>query len=236
MKHFYTLLFVLFGCVGYGQEVYFEKNESYTASKYNFIQKLTSNGDSLILESDKKRIKRVDILNENYLEVIDVKAKKAKINLQNLPLGSYVLQAKLGTHWIVMYLEKTDIIKTSDAELTLVEVENELELDKDLSLINADQVQLEEETMYWVVYESNSPFSSKKIMGLKYDTEIYDMISKIKLEVNTELGKNNKLLVYEIYDRKNFLRKQLNNHRYYKKKQSEFFNVSPIYTSEDDVK
>ena len=232
MKHFCIFFFIFFAYFTYSQEINFQKNESYTARKFKFIQKLNNSGDSLILESEKILIKRVDILNEQYLEIIDVDAKKAKINLKDLPLGSYVLQAKLGTHWIVMYLEKTDIIEDIEADLNVAELKNEQDLNRDAITKNANEFHLDKENMYWVVYESNAPFSSKKTMGFKFDDEIYDLIYKVELEVNSETGKNNMLLVYEIYDRKKFIQKQLKNLKYYKEKQSEFFNVLPIYTSE----
>ena len=87
--------------------------------------------------------------------------------------------------------------------------------------------------MYWVVYESNAQFSSRKTMGLKYVDEIQDLISKIELELNTEQSKNNKLFVYEIYDKSKFIRKQLRNKKYYKSKKSKMFNTEPIFKAEN---
>ena len=94
---------------------------------------------------------------------------------------------------------------------------------------------LEDNTMYWVVYESNSSFSSVKTMSLKYPEEINNLISKIKLEVNSGIGKNNKLLIYEVYNTAEFMSKQLRNRRYYTKEESKLFNVSPLYCFENKI-
>ncbi|WP_299227333.1 hypothetical protein [uncultured Psychroserpens sp.] len=233
-KHFCLQLFMLFTVSLFGQEITFQKNTSYAARKLKLIQKLNASGDSLILESEKKQIRQVDILNDTYLESIDVNSNAGKINLKKLPLGNYVVQANLGRHWIVMYLEKKEPINASLTETKVNESKDENVIKNAVILEdNPNEVRFKENTLYWVVYESNSPFSSNKTMGLKYFDEIQDLISKIKLELKSEVGQYNKLFVYEIYNRKKFMKRQLRNRKYYKSKKSKFFNVSPIYTSEE---
>lgn len=223
LKRFCLQIFTLFTVFMYGQEITFHKNVSYEARKLKLIQKLNDSGDSLILECKKKQIGQVDILNEEYLESIDINGNKGKISLKKLPVGDYVIQAKLGRHWIVMYMEKKDDV---NAPLINTEYKSSSALTK----LNDEN----ENTLYWVVYESNSRFASNKTMGLKYIDEIDDLITKIKLELKSEVGKNNKLFVYEVYNRSKFMKKQLRNRKYYKSKKSKFFNVLPIYNSNDE--
>lgn len=239
-KRFCLQLFTLFTVFLYGQDITFEKNVSYTARKLKLTQQLNESGDSLILESKKKEIRRVDILNDEYMESIDVNSNKGEINLKNIPVGSYVIQAKLGRHWIVMYMEKKEAINTKfkkREELNPVAIKDKSSKENILFHENdSNEINFMENTLYWVVYESNSRFASNKTMGLKYVDEINDLISKIQLELKSEVGKYNKLLVYEIYNKKKFMKKQYRNRKYYKSKRSKFFNVLPIYSSEVEKK
>ncbi|WP_407557787.1 hypothetical protein [Winogradskyella sp. 4-2091] len=222
-KGYYLLIFMLVTIFTYGQEINFQKNESYIARKHKLIQKLNVSGHSLILESERKKIKQVDILNEDYLESIIIDSTKGRINLKKLAIGNYVIQARIGRNWIVMYIEKTTgIYKSLNIKAELKEKSSEKEL-------------FEEDKMYWVVYESNSQFSSQKTMGLKYVDEIQEMISKVKLELKTEDGKYNKLIVYEVYNKPMFMRRQLRNKKYYKSRKSKFFNTKPLYNLEIEI-
>ncbi|WP_299103327.1 hypothetical protein [uncultured Winogradskyella sp.] len=222
-KGYYLLIFMLVTIFTYGQEINFQKNESYIARKHKLIQKLNVSGDSLILESERKKIKQVDILNEDYLESIIIDSTKGRINLKKLAIGNYVIQARIGRNWIVMYIEKTTGIYTS------------LNIKAELKEKSSEKEVFEEDKMYWVVYESNSQFSSQKTMGLKYVDEIQEMISKVKLELKTEDGKYNKLIVYEVYNKPMFMRRQLRNKKYYKSRKSKFFNTKPLYNLEIEI-
>lgn len=214
--------------LSFSQELTFHKNKSYAARNLGLVQKLNKSGDSLILESDKKIIRQVDILNDDYLESVDINSNKGKVNLKQLPIGNYVLQARIGRRRIVMFLEvKEDI----DSNLNTAQIKNS---NKENQVSRNDEVILNEDAMYYVVYESNSGLSSRRTMSLKYVSEIYNMISKIKLELKSDVAKHNNLYVYEIYNRSKFMTKQLRNPEYYKKKKSKLFNVSPIYSSDID--
>jgi len=238
IKKYFLLVFILTALFSFGQEITFQKNVSPTASKLLVVQKLNKSGDSLILQSDSEKIKRVDILNEDYLETIEIDSIKGEIGLKKVPNGNYVIQARIEGHWIVMYMEKRSWVSTG-LNLSDVKVDTKFKnatlrakaLRENTSPTQENSIKnhLEEDTMYWVVYESNSQFSSVKTMGLKYADEIHDLISKIKLEVKSEIGKNNRLSVYEVYDQSEFMTKQLRNRKYYKKRESEFFNATPLF-------
>ena len=184
------------------------------------IQKLNESGDSLILESAVKKIKQVDILNEDYLESIVVDSTKGKIDLTKLSVGNYVVQARIGRKWIVMYMEINGDINIKEKKDVL------------LNNKNSKKKLFDENKMYWVVYESNSQFSSRRTMALKFVDEIDFLIDRIELELKTEEGKYNKLLVFDIYNKPKFIKRQHRNKEYYKSKKSKLFNTKPIYKAE----
>lgn len=221
------LLLLLMATFCYGQNITFEKNISYAAQQLELVQKLNKTGDSLIIISKKEPISQVDILNDDYLETIDFNSNSATVGLKNLPSGEYVIQARIDNHWIVMHLEKE---KNRAVVVSDTEVKKEMEKIEKAS----SEPLFKENTMYWVVYENNAQFASKKTMGLKQVHEIKDLISKMELELKTEYGKNNRLLVYEIYNKSKFIRKQFRNRDYYQRKRSKFFNVDPLYNSDDE--
>ena len=73
-------------------------------------------------------------------------------------------------------------------------------------------------------------------MKLVYKDEIPNLIKKNKLELQSEIGKDNTLVIYAIYDKNKFMSKQFRNPKYYKKvKKSKYFNVVPYYSSFNEV-
>ncbi|WP_456439617.1 hypothetical protein [Psychroserpens sp.] len=229
VKKFYILVFILFATFSYGQNITFQSNVNHDAR--NLKQSLNETGDSLILES-KKTIRQVDILNEDFFKSINIDSTKTAIDLNILPIGNFIITARIGRKRIVMYLEKSklEILKESNLDSS---VNKDEYIDRsDSSPKQKPNTILEnEKTLFWVVSESNSNFGSSKTMRLEYKSYIDKLISKIKLELKTDIGKHNKLFVYEIYDRSKFMTKQLRNSVYYKSETSEFFNVVPIYNS-----
>ena len=187
IRTYSLIVFITFTLFSYGQEINFQKNVNSTATELLMVQELNKTGDSLILESEKIKIDQVDILNEDYLETIIVDSVKTIIGLKKLPVGNYVIQAKVEKHWIVMYMEKSKKI-VADIDFTDIkalrklkqvskeskDLMDESSLSSENSLENKD----EENMMYWVVSESNSQFSSTKTMSLKYPEEINDLIAK----------------------------------------------------------
>lgn len=238
IKKYSLFVFIIITLFSHSQDINFQKNDNSTATELLVVQKLNKNGDSLILESEKLKIRQVDILNDDYFETIKVDSIKTKIGLNELPLGNYVIQARIKKHWIVMYFEKT---KNLEKGLNIAENRNKTKLnlvsieatDLKNDSINSKQNHYKKSTMYWVVYETNSPFSTTKTMSLKYPEEIDNLIAKIKLDVKSKSGENNKLLVYEVYNTSEFMSMQLKNRLYYKKTKSDYFNVIPLYSSED---
>jgi hypothetical protein len=231
-------LAMLYSTLSYGQQITFYKNSNYQADILH--QSLNKEGDRLVLVSKSVQIIKVEIFNENYSELIEIDSTKAEINLKALPLGNFVIQAKLDQKWIVMYLEKKeDLIITSSKlkkknnSVKIASSHPKLNLRDDQSVTSIQKpfktIKEDDSFFYWVVSESNSSFGSSKTMRLEYKEDVEKLISKAKLELKTAIGKNNKLIVYEIYDRSKFMTKQLRNTEYYKSETSTVFNVVPVY-------
>lgn len=231
IKNFCILAFTLFSVCIYGQKTTFQKNANNRAKGLEQI--LNKKGDSLTLRSE-KTISQVDIFNDDYMKSIDVNGNETKIDLSTLPLGKFVVQARLDRKRIVMYLERHEFFKEK-TELNVSEestIASTIIEEKSLESPKKTTTKPEKKPVsYWVVYESNSGSGSYKSMSLERKEVVSEMISKNKLELNTEIGKNNKLIVYEVYNTSKFMRKQLRNPKYFNTSKSKFFNVDPYYVS-----
>ena len=257
-KYTYLVAAMLYSILSYGQQITFYKNINYRASLLE--QNLNEGRDSLVLKSTGDPIQKVEIFNKNFSKSYDVANHKTKIDLKTLPLGSFVIQARMGEKWIVMSIKKNEepkialsgkkeANKEKDIDYNSVAFEhkshNISSIDQkakeiDYKGINPpnlkpdDNLKKKSSIYCWVVSESNSSFGSNKSMRLEYKEDIAKLISKNKLELKSSVGKNNKLLIYEIYNTTKFMPNQLKNPVYYKSEKSEFFNVVPVYASIDE--
>lgn len=221
------LILILFSIVAYGQKITFEKNINYKANI--LLQGLNKAGDSLILDCKNKEIRQVDIFNDDFSERIDVYNNKTKIDLKKLPIGNFVVQAIVDKKLIVMYLKKHEDIIVSNS--------NQEPIDKTTKLKSNKASKKEKVLYYWVVSESNSNFGSSKSMKLEYKENVAKLISKNKLELKSNIGKDNKLIVYAVYNKSKFMNKQFRNPKYYKSaEESKFFNAEPFYVSDNSKK
>ncbi|WP_456439616.1 hypothetical protein [Psychroserpens sp.] len=278
-KNTYILAFLLCSILSYGQQVTFHENTNYRANVLH--QSLDEDGKHLLLESKTEQITKVDIFNNDFSEIIDVYSNNTKIDINILPLGNFVIQARIGQKRIIMYLEKSNDVKIAASNQKEVElninnlpsqqISNKISKEKneDVKIASSDQkventvnkgvkpstignvviadnekhayvvsesnkiTKKNNSSFYWVVSESNSGFGSSKSMRLEYKEDVAKLISKVKLELKSNVGKNNILLVYEVYNRSKFMTKQLRNSVYYKTEKSNFFNVVPIYASNE---
>jgi len=214
----------------YGQHITFQKNVNSRASE--LIQYLNKGGDSLYLETKTAPIRQVDIFNENFIRSISVNNNTTKIDLKTLPIGNFVVQAVVDDKSIIMYLQKNADFKTASSHQNGATI-----YDNDLSSSNnSNLIKTREEHLYcWVVIESNSNFGSTRSMKLEYINDVDKLISKNKLELKSNVGKDNKLAIYIIYDKSKFMSMQLKNSNYYKTvEQSQYFNIEPLYVSETE--
>lgn len=227
-KTTYILAVMLCALCCYGQQITFHKNVNYRAG--SLLQNFDEASGYLSLESVKGTILQVDIFNNDFSEVINVNNKKADIDLNILPSGDFVIQAKLDEKWIVMYLQKSgddDGAATTDAQHMIVDIEPET--------INLSEKAEERKisAYYWVVLENKSRFGSNKSMRLERKDQVQEIITKKQRDVKSGIGKNNILSIYEIYNKSQFMDKQMRNPIYYKSESSELFNVVPVYCSVD---
>lgn len=241
MKNIFLLAFTFFITICNGQHIIkhsgsniiFEPNVNHKARLLK--QGLNKYHDSLILESLKKPISQIDIFNEDFLESFDVNSNKTKIDLNALPAGNFIVQARVGRKRIVMYLEKKEGI-----DLASVRKQEELdnqELEDTISESKKKKKKKKKNAIYyWVVYESNSNVGSRKSMKLVYKNELSGLIEKNKYELLSDVGNDNTLSIYAIYNKNKFIDKQYSNPKYYKSvKKSKVFNVIPFYSSKDVI-
>ena len=206
IKNIFILILTIFTIGLYGQETTFQENDNYDARELKQIFKKQE--DSLILESESV-IRQVDIFNKNFMKSFVVNANVSKIDLSILPLGEFIVQARLGQKRIIMYVFKREAIE----EKPIAPVKRSV-------------------SRYWVVYEINSGSGSNKMMSLEKKDEVSRLISKNKRELSTKIARDNKLTVYEVYDISKFMREQLRASTYYKTLNSNTFNVKPYYASD----
>ena len=208
--------------MAYGQQITFHKNVNYKANL--LVQNLNKDRDSLFLESKTGEISQVVIFNDKFSKKYDIDSTKAEIGLKKLPLGNFIIQAKVDTKWIIMALEKTYNTKTavSDLKTSFTSKQHTIKNTGFNHKTNNNNLR-------------NSSFGSTKSMRLVYKDEIPDLIKKNKLELKSNTGKNNKLLIYEIYDKSQFMNKQFRNPGFYKSvEQTSIFNTEPFYISKSE--
>lgn len=224
-KHF-TLVLTIFTLFTYGQNIEFQPNINYKAQILE--QSLNEDGDSLLLKSNTEDITQVDIFNDNFSTSIDVNGNKTDIDLNDLPKGNFIIQARVEKKRIIMYLEKREDINMTASSLKAT--------DKTIKEKAKKIKHKKRARYYWIVYERNSGMGSSKSMKLIHKDELSHLIDKNKLELKSETGKNNNLLIYAVYNKNKFMNKQFRNPEYFKSaKTCKSFNSKPIYTTENIV-
>ena len=229
-KRLPLLILMIATLLTHGQQITLQKNINYRANL--LTQSLNADGDSLLLETKNKQINHVAIFNDNFTENIDIHSNKAKIDLKSLPVGNFIVQAELDKKLIIMYLKKNKDLKISSSE-QIDRVINHKNLAPALStsVVKEKEIPL----YYWVVSEINSNFGSSKSMKLEHKEDIAKLITKNKLELKSDIGKDNKLHIYSVYNKSKFMSKQFRNPEYYKStEKSKFFNTEPFYTSNNE--
>ena len=86
---------------------------------------------------------------------------------------------------------------------------------------------------YWIVYKTNG-HSSGKEMRFGDEELVHKMISHINLDKRTKAGKNNELIVWEIYDVSKFLKYKMKN-RNNLSSEADCFNVVPYLKIANDL-
>lgn len=232
-KKTYILAMILCTLFCYGQDITFHKNVNYRANSLH--QNYDEENNRLSLECEDGQILQVDIFNNDFSESINVNNKNINIDLNALPSGDFVIQAKLEDKWIVMYLEKSGNQHVSNLQNSVVDTEP-MNVEHSTETIEKKNLKANESktaSYYWVVIENKSKFGSNKSMRLENKNTVSKIISKKKQAIKTGFGKNNVLHIYAIYNKSKFMTKQMRNPVYYKSESSELFDVDPIYCSID---
>lgn len=207
IKNIFILTLTFFTLLIYSQETTFQRNDNYDAR--DLKQTFNKKTDSLILESV-NIIRQVDIFNSDFLKSFVVNDFVCKIDLSVLPIGEFIVQARMSRKRIIMYIVKNGIVNVEPPKPIKKEV-----------------------LYFWVVNEVITGFGSNKTMSLENKPQVARLISKNKLDVATKIAKCNKLTVYEVYNSVAFTKKQLKKPTYFKSSNSKIFNVVPYYISKN---
>ena len=220
------LILIVSSYIVYGQKITFQENVNHSASE--LTQQLNANKDSLLLETTINKIQQVDIFNEHFSERVTVDSHSSKIDLSTLPYGDFIVQAKVDNKLIIMFLQKERSESFTSEDL------NDFYNSSYASVRGSNYKSQEEHSVYyWVVSESNSNFGSVRSMKLEYKEAVAKLISKHQLELQSNVGKDNKLYIYAIYDKSKFMNMQFRNPDYYKTSEaSEVFNSEPFYVTD----
>ncbi len=228
LKFYTTFAFIYITTFSFGQHIMFQQNVNPKAQVLQQI--LNDEQNSLVLETDSETFHQVNIFNNEFSESYDVQNNKTTIDLTTLPLGNYIVQAKLDNKRIIMYLEKSKDLKQMSTKTNVVDVISEEDIQT--KHITKNITKKKKANYYWVISESNSNFGSKRSMRLEYKADIEKLISKHKLELRSGSGKDNTLVIYAIHNKSKFMNKQFRNPEYYETTDaSKHIDAEPYYAS-----
>jgi hypothetical protein len=246
-----TLLLLFSVAISFGQSIILQKNTNPKAQELK--HNLNKTRDSLMMASD-NTIFKVEIFNEDFEKVIIVEGLESHIPLTNLPSGKFVVEVQLSDKIIVMHLVRPDYCidmsnsnKTSgekpiaDAKhLSLAGTKNknlsQHSIEFLLSGRKPKQTSHKNQNFYWTLVKVNTGNTSSKTMRLANQKTVDKIISKHNLEIKTSIGERNELIIWEVYNRTKFMQYQIANPDYINSSVSDLFNVSPYYTSQNNIK
>ena len=244
----FTLLILCSSIIASGQNATLLKNYNPKVKELKHL--LNPAKDSLILECE-TTILKVDFHNEDYEKVSIIESNHAKIALNDMLEGKFVVEVKLIDKIVVMHVI---IHQDFNDTFTSITVSNQKEivegrgmmLDEGLNVItSAPKISLEyilnrgnvkaqtqkSKTLYWTVIRVNNESGSHKTMRLVDKKAADRMILRNKSEHHSALGKHNELTVWEVYNTSKFMEHQLENPDFIYAINSEYFNTTPYFTS-----
>ncbi len=215
---------------------------------------LNNTRDSLILGCE-KTILKVEIFNEDYEKSVIVEAFKTQISLDDIPVGKFVIQAKLADKIIVIDLIKHNYFNAeSNSKMSLEQKElaggKGMMLDDGLNVIKSSpnhsidfiltrrktkKLSNKNQKFYWTETRVNTESASNKTMKLVNQEAVDRMILKNKLEHNSASGKLNELTVWEVYNTTKFMAYQVSNPDFIYSLTSDLFNTSPFYSTINSI-
>ena len=247
-----TLLILFSTVIIYSQNITLLKNFNPKAKELK--HSLNTTGDSLIMQCE-KTIFKVEIFNEDYEKTIIVENSEAQIPLKDIPVGKFVVEAKLADKIIVMDLIRYDFINDKSTSITSLDKKEIAEgkgmmLDEELNVIkNSPKHSIEfiltrcktknntnkNQKFYWSATKVNNESGSNKTMKLVNQESVDRMILKNKQEYNSTSGKLNELIIWEVYNTSKFMENQVSDPDFVYSSTSDLFNTSPYYSTENSI-
>lgn len=251
IKNISTLLVLFITVISYGQNLTLIKNTHPKAK--DLKHSLNFAKDSLLLGCETKILK-VDIFNEDYEKTVIVEAFKTQISLKDIPVGKFVIETRLVDKIIVIDLIKYQDNNISNSE-KLLDISDIIEgkgmmLDENLNIVSklpsksiefiltgvkTKKHKNKKHKLYWTLTKINNESSSSKTMKLVNKESTDRMILKHKQELNSVSGKLNELTVWEVYNTTKFMEHQLLNPDFFYSLDSDLFNTTPYYETENNV-
>ena len=239
-----TLLILFATLTCYGQNFTLIKNTHPQAKELK--HSLNKTNDSLVLECEHKIVK-VDIFNEDFDKTVIVADLTTKISLEDFPEGKFIIEAKLTDKIILIDLIKHAEFSNKDLanvnepaegqgmmlDETLTVIKNAP--NKSISFILTREKAAPQNTatnkFYWVISQTNNKIGSSKTMKLADQTSVDRMILKHKVELDSDCGKLNELTIWEVYNTREFMEKQVSNPDFVYSSTTDSFNTTPYYST-----
>ncbi|MBF8150157.1 hypothetical protein ITJ86_09630 [Winogradskyella sp. F6397] len=251
IKNISILLVLLLTSISYGQNITLIKNTNPKAKE--LLHGLNTTKDSLMLECDTK-IKNVEIFNGEYDLITTVEANKAQISLKDLPIGEFVIETKLANKVIIIELIKYGNYNSSYSNKSLSTnqmIEGKgMMLDEELKVIkstpktsiaflltrqNSEHENRKNQRYFWTEAQINNDSGSSKTMRLVDQQSVEAMILRHKLEVKSDSGKLNKLTIWEVYDKSEFMENQVSNPEFVYSSATDIFNPTPYFMTSQNI-
>ncbi|WP_299125131.1 hypothetical protein [uncultured Winogradskyella sp.] len=252
IKSISTLLILFSALILSGQNITLLKN--YNPKAKELKHSLNKTKDSLILVSE-NTILKVEIFNEDYEDVVVVEGHNARIGLNKLPVGKFVVEAKLTDKVIVMDLIKYEDFNETTNSAVPFEKKDVAEgrgmmLDESLNLVKSTpkrsvgfmlnrgktkKQSQKKQKFYWTITIVNNEIGSIKTMRLVDHESVERMIVKNKIVNKGSSNKLNELIVWEVYNKTKFMEHQVSNPDFIYSPNSEYFNTTPHYSTKNSV-
>ena len=246
-NHLLTLLLILLTSYTFSQNRPTRVKKNTNSNAKELFHDLNESGDSLILKSD-YRIYRVEIMRSDFSKHYEAFEKSVKIPLYDLPRGRFSVLVSTNRKLILFNLFKDDIIERPNEITPLNIKENineinslpriadiktkELSFSGNLSLNGkADAIRSNSNEVegYWAVVSVDNNFGSHKVSRIINERSKDILIEKNKHDIKSITGRNNKLIIWEVYDISSFMRFKFNSGNLLNSRESKFFNNTPIY-------
>ncbi|EPR72687.1 hypothetical protein ADIWIN_2300 [Winogradskyella psychrotolerans RS-3] len=252
IKNISTLLVLLLTSISFGQNIILLQNTNPKAKELK--HSLNSTKDSLMLGCDSKILK-VEIFNENYEQLIIVEANNTKISLKDIPNGNFIIETRIDEKIIVMDLIKHDDYNDTSNSGLYHNMEQIIEgkgmmLDEELKVIKsspnksiefiltggkAKNHSAKNQKYFWTETQIINESGSSKTMRLADQKSVDKMIHRHKLEINSDSGKLNKLTVWEVYNKGEFMENQVSNPEFVYSSSTDLYNHIPYYSTTNNI-